>query len=73
MDTSLVVQWLRLCTSNARSMGLVSGQGTKIQILHSAAKKREREIEDHCTRTPHRDTLERQQGGKNLPNNLTRQ
>ena len=26
--TSLVVQWLRLCASTARGMGLISSQGT---------------------------------------------
>jgi len=26
----LVVQWLRLCTSKARGVGLILGQGTKI-------------------------------------------
>ena len=28
--TSLVVQWLRLCTSTAGGEGLIPGQGTKI-------------------------------------------
>ena len=28
--TSLAVQWLRLCTSTARDLGLIPGQGTKI-------------------------------------------
>ena len=28
--TCLVVQWLRLCTSNAGGMGLIPGQGTKV-------------------------------------------
>ena len=28
--TSLVVQWLRLCASDARGTGLIPGQGTKI-------------------------------------------
>ena len=31
--TSLVVQWLRLCASNARGTGSIPGQGTK--ILHA--------------------------------------
>ena len=31
--TSLAVQWLRLCTSNAGGMGLNPGGGTK--ILHA--------------------------------------
>ena len=30
----LVVQWLRLCSANARDRGSIPGQGTK--ILHSA-------------------------------------
>ena len=29
--TSLVVQWLRLCTPNAGVMGSIPGQGTKTQ------------------------------------------
>ena len=35
--TSLAAQWLRLCTSNARSAGLIPGGGTKIPyaIQHS--------------------------------------
>ena len=28
--TSLVVQWLRLCSSSARGMGSIPGHGTKI-------------------------------------------
>ena len=31
--TSLVVQWLRLCTSNARGSGLIPRQGTRSQML----------------------------------------
>ena len=31
--TSLVVQWLRFCASNAGGMGSISGQGTKIHML----------------------------------------
>ena len=30
LEISLAVQWLRLCTSNAREMGLIPGQGTKM-------------------------------------------
>ena len=30
LRTSLAVQWLRLCTSNAGGMGSIPGQGTKI-------------------------------------------
>ena len=30
LGTSLAVQWLRLCASNAGAMGLIAGQGAKI-------------------------------------------
>ena len=30
METSLVVQWLRLCASTAGDVGLIPGWGTKI-------------------------------------------
>ena len=42
--TSLVVQWLRICNSNAEDTDLLPSQGTK--ILHAALrsqKERERE------------------------------
>ena len=29
MGPSLVVQWLKLCASNARGLGLIPGQGTR--------------------------------------------
>ena len=33
--TSLAIQWLRLSASNAESVGLIPGQGTKIpQAMH---------------------------------------
>ena len=32
MGTSLVVQWLRLCPSNAGGMGLIPGWGTRIPL-----------------------------------------
>ena len=33
--TSLVIQWLRFSASNAESVGLIPGQGTKIpQAVH---------------------------------------
>ena len=31
--TFLVVQWLRLCTSNARGLGSNPGQGTRFHML----------------------------------------
>ena len=34
LGSSPVVQWLRLCASNAGGMGLIPGQGTK--ILHAS-------------------------------------
>ena len=39
--TSLAVQWLRLCVSNAGGVGLIPGQGTKIPhtAQHSQKKK----------------------------------
>ena len=49
-ETSLVVQWLRLCTPSAGGPGLISGQGTRshmpqlrictpqLKILHAVAK-----------------------------------
>ena len=43
--TSLVVQWLRLCTPNARGQGLIPGQRTRshmpqLKILHVSTKTR---------------------------------
>ena len=39
IGTSLVVQWLRLCASNAGGMALIPGQGTKIPHMpHGMAK-----------------------------------
>ena len=41
--TSLVIQWLRLSSSNAESLGLIPGQETRsdtpqLKILHAATK-----------------------------------
>ena len=43
--TSLVAQWLRLCTPNTGGPGSVPGRGTRVhmpqlEILHDAAKTR---------------------------------
>ena len=38
--TSLAVQWLRLCTPNAGSVGLIPGWGTRSCVLHSMAKQK---------------------------------
>ena len=40
--TSLVVQWLKLCSSNAGVMGLTPGQGTKISHDPQCQKKKKR-------------------------------
>ena len=50
--TSVAVQWLRFCPSNAGSAGSIPGQGTKIPhaVWHGQKKIKERkktEIEDH--------------------------
>ena len=37
--TSLTVQWLRHCTSNAEDVGSTSGQGTKVSRDTWHAKK----------------------------------
>ena len=37
--TSLAVQWLRLCTSNALGTGSIPGQGTKIHMPWDMDKK----------------------------------
>ena len=41
-ETSLVVQWLRLCASNPGGVGSVSGQGTR--ILHAFRLKKEKRL-----------------------------
>ena len=33
LGTSLVVQWLRLCTPNAGGLGLIPAQGNRLPIL----------------------------------------
>ena len=39
-ETSLVVQWLKLCTSNAEGVGSIPGWGTKIPQRGLAEKKK---------------------------------
>ena len=43
IGTSLEVQWLRLCASNARGMGSIPGQETKIPT-YSATKKKKKKV-----------------------------
>ena len=42
--TPLLVQWLRLCASNAGDVGLIPGWGTKIShaMWHGQKKKKEK-------------------------------
>ena len=42
MGTSLVVQWLRLCTSIAGGMGTNPGQGTKIPHASRYGQKKKK-------------------------------
>ena len=42
MGTSLVVQWLRLLTSNTGDKGSIPGQGTKKHMPHGVAKKKKK-------------------------------
>ena len=39
METSLVVQWLRLCTLNGGARGLIPGQGTRSYMQQLKIKK----------------------------------
>ena len=41
-----MVLYLRFCMVNARGMGLIPGQGTKISHASRLAKKREKSSED---------------------------
>ena len=47
--TSLVVQWLRLCSSTSGGLGSIPGQGNKIWLAtwHGPKKKKKKE-EDEC-------------------------
>ena len=38
----MVVQWLRLCTSNAEGMDSIPGQGTKIPHAARCSKKKKK-------------------------------
>ena len=42
--TSPVVQWLRLCTSNAGGVGSIPGQGTKIPHAVQRVPKNKKKI-----------------------------
>ena len=46
LRTSLVVQWLRLCASNAGYAGLIPGQGTKIP--HAVWQKKKKKLLEPC-------------------------
>ena len=40
--TSLVVQWLRICTSTAGGIGSIPGQGTKILHAMQCSEKKKK-------------------------------
>ena len=46
VETSLVVQWLRLWTSNAGDEGSIPGQG--IKILHAARSDQKKKKKNFC-------------------------
>ena len=47
LGKSLAIQWLRLCTSTARGMGLIPGQGTETlhDVWHGQKKKKKECLE----------------------------
>ena len=47
LGTSLAVQWLRLCASNAGAVGSIPPQGTKIPhaVLHGQKEKKKERME----------------------------
>ena len=47
-ETSLVLQWLRLCASTIGGTGLIPGQGTKDPACHMAVVKKKRRL---CKKT----------------------
>ena len=46
LGTSLVVQWFRLCTTNARGVSLIPGWGTEVPHApqHSQKKKKKKNL-----------------------------
>ena len=53
IGTSLVVQWLRLCTSTAGGAGLIPGQGTVIpSAVHCGQKKKKVHLSFHFQHAP---------------------
>ena len=53
---SLVVQWLRLHVPNARSLGLIPGQGTRSHMLQLRAHMLQLKILHASTKTQHIQT-----------------
>jgi len=52
LGTSLVVQWLRLCASTARSTGLIPDAGTNVlHALKCSQKKKKKEAKKEKTGT----------------------
>ena len=58
--TSLVIQWLRLCTPKAQDMGSITGQGTKIPHAARYGQKKKKKIP--CLLHHTREETESQRG-----------
>ena len=57
LRTSLVIQWLRLCASNAGNTGLPFGQGAK--ILCAVKHDRKKKTKQNKTKKPFKKERER--------------
>ena len=47
MGTSLAIQWLRLCASNAEGADSIPGQGTKIPYAVQRGRKNNKKLIKH--------------------------
>ena len=54
--TFLVIQWLSLCTPNARGPGLIPGQGTRSHILQLSSHATTKEFMCHNWKSLHATT-----------------
>ena len=54
LGTSLVVQWLRLCTPNAGGLSLTPGQGTRSHMLQLTVHMLQLKIPRAATKTQSR-------------------
>ena len=62
LRTSLVVQWLRHCTPDARDTGLIPAQGTRIPHAAQHGEKEKKKNQQICGRKGERE--ERREGGR---------